>query len=307
VSPTALLVADAGPESGLGHLSRLSAIAVALRCRGVEPVCRANGATEPLERDGVHWSPWAAGDSAPGSVDTVILDSYDLDVETVAEHLVPLVLMHDHGDIPRRASLVVSAGAPHSDDRRHLTGLEYAALRPAYWGLPPREPGDAVRRILVTTGGGQSSELGLEIAQSVASVLPAVHVALVRGPHSQPRATNAVEVIDAPDSLVGQQLAADLVICGGGQTMLETAACGTPCVSLVLAENQRPQAHRLASHGGAWLGDPPEVAAVTAAVNSLVADNVRRRELGRRAQRAVDGYGALRVAFHVDALVRQAL
>ena len=52
-----VLIADAGPEAGLGHVSRSSAVAVALRCRGVDHRCYAYGADEPPHCDGVRWAP----------------------------------------------------------------------------------------------------------------------------------------------------------------------------------------------------------------------------------------------------------
>src|SRR5262249_61873295 len=108
------------------------------------------------------------------------------------------------------------------------------------------------------------------------------------------RAVDGVQALAAPDSLFDQQLAADLVISGGGQTMLEAAACGTPCISLVLAENQREQTLRLASSGAVVLVDPPDVDRILVAIDEL--DPAARQELRRRPQDAGDGYGALRMA-----------
>ena len=91
--------------------------------------------------------------------------------------------------------------------------------------------------------------------------------------------------------------------CGAAaRTMLEAAACGTPCLALPLAENQLPQATLLAE-GGAVQVVAPSVDAVLAAVSRLRLDLEACRELSRKAQLAVDGYGALRVAFHLQRLL----
>ena len=300
MSATVLLVADAGPEDGLGHLSRLSAIAVALHCRGIETHCHANAAPGPLERDGVAWAPWSPGDPLPSDVGLVIIDSYRIEPEEVLGAGVPFVTFDDDRDVRAAPSLVVSVAAPPSDLPPRLSGPRYAALRPAYWGLPPRVIVDPIRRVLVTTGGGDSSATGAEIARAVADQLPDANVLLVRGPHAPAFPADGIRVIDAPDTLSAQQLAADLVICGGGQTMLETAACGTPCLTLVLAENQRNQAVALASSDAVVLVDTAADATV-AALCEL--DVVARRDLSRCAQQAVDGHGAHRIAFHVGALL----
>jgi UDP-2,4-diacetamido-2,4,6-trideoxy-beta-L-altropyranose hydrolase len=112
-----------------------------------------------------------------------------------------------------------------------------------------------------------------------------------------------IELIDAPESLLETLLAADVVVSAAGQTMLEAAACGTPCVALSLADNQWKQARRLAALRAVTLVDPPATSAVVAAVRELAEDADTRRELSRNGQQAVDGYGALRVAFHIDRLL----
>jgi spore coat polysaccharide biosynthesis predicted glycosyltransferase SpsG len=305
MSASALLVADATPEDGLGHVSRLSAVAVALRSRGIETDCLANGRSDPLARDGVMWTPWSPGGGLPSEVGVAIIDSYRLKPEAVVEANVPVVTFRDHGDARAASALIVSVAGTPSDEPPKLSGPRYAALRPAYWGLPPREVSGPLQGILVTTGAGDPNGVGVAIARAVASRLSDVAVTLVRGPHAPALTVNGVRLLATPDSLIDQQLGADLVISGGGQTMLEAAACGTPCVSLVLAENQREQALRLAASGAVVLVEPPSADRVLAVIDDL--DPSARQELSRRAQDTVDGYGALRIAYQVEALLARSL
>jgi spore coat polysaccharide biosynthesis predicted glycosyltransferase SpsG len=304
MSRRALLVADAGPEDGLGHLSRASAIAVALRCRGIETFCHAHGAAGPLERESVEWIPWSRDSALPTDVDVVVFDSYRLEPDTAIGASAPVVAFADANDIVSEAPLVVSVAAEPSDDPPLLAGPRYAALTPSYWGLPPKPAREGPpRHVLVTTGGGGTVDNGVAVAQAVAAKLPDAEVTLVRGPYDSPSNVAGIRVVNAPSSLFEEQLAADLVICGGGQTMLESAACGTPCLVLILADNQRAQARSLAAHGAVVLAEPQNAESVAAAVASLDAE--ARDELSRCAQRVVDGYGALRIAFHIDVLVRR--
>jgi UDP-2,4-diacetamido-2,4,6-trideoxy-beta-L-altropyranose hydrolase len=300
-------VADAGATVGLGHISRSSSITVALRSRGIECRCYATGVAEPFERDGVRWDPLDGPYDTPGPTDVVVVDSYLLQPDKLASLVGParLVVLHDRGTPPRDAAIVVAAAADSdpADDRR-LGGLAYAALRPDFWGLPRRTPGP-VRRIVVTTGAGSLGGLGCELARALSESLPNVEVAVVRGPHATFDAPAGIDLVDAPESLLSTLLAADLVVSAAGQTMLEAAACGTPCIALPLVDNQRDQARRLAELGAVRLVDPPEAREVVAAAQELVADVEARRELSRNARSAVDGYGALRVAFHVARLVEE--
>ncbi len=302
-----VFVADAAKEAGLGHISRSSAVAVALRSREIDTRCYAHGADEPIEHDAVTWLP-LSDDELPASPEHVlVIDSYRVPQEALARaaQTARVVVMHDYGDVPAGAALVVSpAGSPSSDDNAWLSGLAYAALRSGYWGLPTRSLDERVRHVLVTTGSGHFANTGRNLAQLLAETLPEATVALVRGPHAPIAALPGVEVLHAPYSLLEPLLAADLVVSAAGQTMLEAAATGTPCIALPLAENQRPQAVRLAELGAVRVVDPPRGEDVTAALFELAQDVEARRALSRNGQRAVDGYGALRVAFEIARLTR---
>src|SRR5436305_9382834 len=106
-----VIVADAGKEAGLGHISRSSAVAVALARRGVETRCYAYGADEPFERDGVSWTPLDGDDLPASSGGVLVVDTYRLPAEALSQAAAEsrLVVMHDHGEPPENATLVVSA------------------------------------------------------------------------------------------------------------------------------------------------------------------------------------------------------
>lgn len=300
-----VVVADAGPQAGLGHIGRSSAVAAALRSRAIDARCYAHGGREPFTFDGVDWAP-LEGDGLPSFAEHVLLvDSYRLPhqhLDTLAASHA-LVFMHDYGEAPRGAALVVSVGAGNRRGDGWLCGLSYAALRPGFWGLPTRQLRERVERVLVTTGSGKLAETGGEIASAVVRGLPEATVTLVLGPHALAEAPGGVEVLDAPASLLEPLLESDLVVSAAGQSLLEAAASGTPCVGLPLVENQRRQAGQLAGLGGITLVEPPTPGAAAAACVELAGDVEARRGLSRAAQRAVDGYGALRVAFEIDRLV----
>ncbi len=295
-----VIVADGARTAGLGHISRSSALAVALGCHGVEPHCFARGALEPFERDGVHWAP-LPDDEIPTATGVLVVDSYHLPAERIAAAgAALLVVMHDHGRPVQVAALVVAAAAAVSDGSDGtLGGLKYAALRPGFWGLPPRVTADEVQRVLVTTGSGPFGELGCEIAAALRDELGEARIDLLRGPGASFEVPDGVQALDAPASLLEPLLAADLVVTAAGQTMLEAAACGTPAVAVALVENQERQARRLAEYGAVLLVEPPLVDAAVAAAVALAGQRELRQELSQRAQQAVDGYGALRVAFQI--------
>ncbi len=280
------VVADGGPGAGLGHLGRCSAIAAALRARGAEVACRAYGAQAPVTMDGVEWTPGVA------EGDVVVLDTYTLpeaEREALAARA-PLVAMHDFGGAPAGAALVVSVGGEPGP--RTLAGLRYAPLRSPFWGLPQRTVAPAARRVLITTGGGPLQDAGVALAADAVGSFE--QVALVRGPYATFDAPHGVELIDAPPSLLEQLLAADVVITAAGQTALESAATGAATVAVAFVDNQRRNAAALAAAGAAVAAEPHEAVAA--------ARSLDREALARAGQAAVDGYGALRIAFAVATL-----
>jgi spore coat polysaccharide biosynthesis predicted glycosyltransferase SpsG len=177
-------------------------------------------------------------------------------------------------------------------------------LRPPFWGVPRRRIDEEFRSVLVVTGAG-GGDLGAELTHALEEALPRAEVTLVRGPYA-PAAPPGVSALEAPESLLEPLFAADLVVGGAGQTILEAAATGAPSVALPLVENQRRQARGLADEGAVCLVDPPTVAAAVDAACGLAADPDARRILAERAQGTVDGFGALRVAYHVAVLAHEA-
>jgi spore coat polysaccharide biosynthesis predicted glycosyltransferase SpsG len=269
---TIVLIADGAPAHGLGHLGRSSAIAVALRARGCEIATYAYGAPAPRTVDGITWKPYAARPAG-----AVVLDTYAMPAAEQAA-LAPVAVLHDIGALPPGTRLVFRSG-----------NLREAPLRPPFWGLPEREVREHVERVLITTGGGSLQDAGVAIARDVRAATDA-EVALVRGPHATFDAPDGVELVDAPASLLDEMLAADVVITAAGQTSLESVATGAATIALPLVENQRRNADALAAAAAAIIGD------------LTIPGYHARVELARRGQAAVDGFGALRIAFKIARL-----
>jgi spore coat polysaccharide biosynthesis predicted glycosyltransferase SpsG len=292
-----VMAADAAPEVGLGHLSRSSALAAVLRDRGAKVDAIGLGAPEPVERDGIAWEP---GDlTAFGDADVAVLDSYRTPREQAAALAArtKLVAFHDQGDPIPGAALSISTVF---DEERPgiLGGLAFAPIRREFRGRS-RPVADAVRRVLVTTGALDPGGLGAAIAAELAGDFETV--SLVRGPRASGDVPPGVEVIRG-GSLLDPLTECDLVVTAAGVTLLEACASGTPAVALVVADNQRPGAERLARAGAIHLVDPPDARAVADAARELAADQTARHQLSVRARNLVDGRGLERIAERIEAL-----
>jgi UDP-2,4-diacetamido-2,4,6-trideoxy-beta-L-altropyranose hydrolase len=296
VTRQATVIADAGPAVGLGHLSRAGAAAVALRCHGFEVrALLCGGDARALTRDGISWTPM---DGLPTEGGLTLVDSYLLDRDAfpaLRQHGPVVAFVDPVGDAPD-ADVVIGNELDHP---HALEALHYACLRPMFWGLEPPLPRDVVGTVLVSVGGSALAG-GASLAAHVADALPGCRVRFVVGPHGSGDALPPnVEPVNAPPDLLGELLAADVVVSAAGQTMLEAACAGTPCVAIALVDNQRRQLAMLEA-AGAVVNAEPESAA--AAVEGLAGDASLRARLATHGRTAIDGYGALRLAWRLAAL-----
>jgi spore coat polysaccharide biosynthesis predicted glycosyltransferase SpsG len=295
------VAADAAPHVGLGHVSRCSAIAVALLERGEEVRCVAHGATARLERDGVRWEP--ATDTLEPAAGPVVVDGYRFPHERVSALAArtPVAWLHDGGAIPDGVALVIAPIAAAVPGPEWLGGLEHACLRPGYWNARARTIARDVRDVLITVGAGPDGDvLGEALAHALRAALPDTELTLVRGPAAHLRAPDGVRLLVAPPSLQPALIAADIVVATGGQTALEAAATGTPAVLLALDPTQAEQAERLERAGAAIVArDAGEAAHLVTTLG-----HERRTAMSAAGRAAVDGRGAHRVAERISALGR---
>ena len=294
------MLADAGPAAGLGHLSRCTALAVALRCHGREVRTLAYGAVESTVVGDVRWDPLPEGEEPfRGEGAPVVLDSYRLPAAAAGALAAggPLVAFHDPGQpAPPRGAMVISFAA---EGPVWAAGARYACLRPEFWGLDqPRRGGEGpLRRALVAAGSGVLGGAG-GVAAAVADALPGVEVRLVAGPYATEPVPSGVVPVHAPDGLRDELRAADLVVSAAGQTMLEALCAGTPCVAFAHADNQRGQLEMLAQAGAVAATQPERLAGLVA---ELAAAGDRRAALSEHGRATIDGFGALRLAARMTA------
>jgi spore coat polysaccharide biosynthesis predicted glycosyltransferase SpsG len=283
-------VADAMPGAGLGHLTRSSAVVVALRARGVTVDCVAHGAQDERVVDGVRWPPGPLPRGVP-----LLVDSYTLDPASVED---PCAWFDDGGDVPPRAEVLISPAGEADGDPRRLHGLAWSCVRPVFWGEPAVAVPATVDRVLVASGGGDPNGAAALLSAAVRAALPRARVKLVVGPLAPAAPPEGVEPVVAPPDLAGEIRAAGMVVCLAGQTALEAACLGVPSVVVAAVENQRPNADRLAAAGAAvsvGLDGP-----LAEEIAALAADRARREAMATAARAAVDGFGALRVAAVID-------
>jgi spore coat polysaccharide biosynthesis predicted glycosyltransferase SpsG len=222
-----------------------------------------------------------------------------------------LVAIDDAAEYPLPAHLVVNA-APgvrpgNGGGENYLLGTSFALLNPEFAALPARDWVRAPARVFVTLDAEAPPGLMGTLVTATRRALPRAAIDVVIGPAAdQLLVTRALQPIRdvtvhaASSDIRALMLAADLAVTAGGGTVFELAATGMPMVGVALAANQRPnliglsEAQALIFAGAAE--DIGLAATVEDTLQTLALDANRRRALGARARRLVDGRGAARVA-----------
>ena len=315
---------DGDSTVGLGHVRRCLALAAELApssevrffLKGSEAVAAL------IRREGFQchvvpgdWEPTLAAAGVPGAK-ALVVDSYEVSagqLEAVRRRDGFLVVLDDAGRYPLPADLVSNpapgVSAPvGGDGARYLLGPRFALLGREFVGPVEREIGESVRRLLLILGGATPAALMGALAGVARQALPGTAIDLVVGPAGAgPSAVAAalsgldgVTLHPAPESVRPLMLAADLAITGGGFTLFELAATGTPAVGVELAPNQRANLGGMARGGTLVVAGKADEAglaeAVGRALRTLALDVERRRAMSGRGLEMVDGQGAARVA-----------
>ena len=185
-----------------------------------------------------------------------------------------VVVLEDEGaDSGKLADLRVNEMLDHDD-------LRYAVLREEFCCLPERDHREDANRVLVTFGGTDPAGLCERMGQELSDW----------------------QTTKPNGSMARVMREADLIVTGQGRTVLEAAACGTPCISI--AANER-EARHIRLPGVTYLGLHATVPAsvVQQAVKTTLGSVELRREMSKTARGAFDDRGADRLARAIEELI----
>lgn len=305
--------AAGAPTDGGGHMLRSLALANAL--------ARFGRCTFALEPDELDWAPkiiarqheWTPLQSLPRA-SIAIVDRYHGVAERVANwrrRCDSVAIIDDFGDASVAADLIIAPSLAPGAQPHALSGPEYALLRNEY-REPATAPPDGPTPVVVVTFGLRDSRNGTSLTLRALACLVAdgraldIRIACGRlAPHLT-EVRRLVESIDQQaslqieiDDMAGLYDTADLVIGGGGVSLMERCARGRASLTLTLAKNQEAAATYAASKGAThYLGDVGDInpEALGKQIAVLLDEAETRRSMARAARRLVDGRGSERVA-----------
>lgn len=316
-SPLVLFVAAAGPELGFGHLVRCGALADALRVPR-ELVLR-GGAASRLAALRLGWTVHQ-GEHLESALlpDLIVVDEPSGAhrgrwIRLARQARIPVAAIHDGGPDRSEADVVIDGSFAARSDRGapRFAGPAWAVLSPAIHARRQRPLVRDRQRVFIALGGGAHvGRLGVAIARAIVKEAPDVRVELASGFTGAtggplPRGCRWVH---APSGLADHLASAGVAVVGGGITLYEACALGTPVVAVPVVEAQQPAVAAAAAAGAVATvprrGPHSSAAAIAVAVCDLIIHRDRASAQAAIAAQLVDGAGAMRVATRLREVVR---
>ncbi|HVQ12266.1 MAG TPA: hypothetical protein VMS40_01695 [Vicinamibacterales bacterium] len=216
-----------------------------------------------------------------------------------------VVSVHDLGLGCLDADLVIDGSVTKNARARRgmtLAGPQFALLDPA---LIEEDESRDPYSVLVALGGGPRAELAVDIAEAIVDAVPHATVRVAGGFVSTPTQVRQQITWVGPARSLHQEMArASVAVVGGGVSLYEACALGTPAVGVPVVAAQRPTVAAFVARGAARGSARGPVSAKQVAEEcvSLLSDASMRRHLARMGQRLIDGRGAFRAAAAVAQL-----
>jgi spore coat polysaccharide biosynthesis predicted glycosyltransferase SpsG len=220
-----------------------------------------------------------------------------------------VVTIHDLGlgcaesDVVIDGSVTRQAKASHGNVA--LTGTRFAILDPKLSRQPRRRQANTKRDVLVALGGGPRRLTALAVAEAIAAADPRATIRIAGGFMTGARRTSNRITWTGVSHGLGKELArATVAVVGGGVSLYEACAVGTPVVGVPVVMAQTPTVRAFARHGAAvYMPFRASEHRAAAEVVALLDDPRRRATMARRSRQLVDGQGATRAAAAVLSFV----
>ena len=206
-------------------------------------------------------------------------------------------------------------------DTKLLLGCKFAPLRKEFKNLPAKQIRQAVKKVLVVTGGTDEYHFMRQFTEALLSqrsLFAGVEFTLICGAFNREiekiRKLSAeymaeadvmrIKIYPSLPTLKDAMLETDLLITAGGTTLYEMAACGTPGICFSMADNQLDNVKGFASRDLVWYaGDIRKDFSFDGLIQmmkELMQDHAARAAVSEKLRALVDGKGAERI---VDAVI----
>ncbi len=313
--------AEGGEKIGMGHIMRTLVLAKELsKHNEVIYLCQDNeeniGGIERIKEEGFKTEIFKE-DILPKllelNLDLLITDSYEVTPEYFKE--TKKLVKHtgyidDINLFNYDVDLIINQNANAEDmkyvQQHKLLGLTYLMLREEFRDLPRPHINREVRDIMITLGGADPKEFTKTIIEWVEDLQFKFHIVIGssfkhREYFKSINKNNCVFYFNADMEKIMRKC--DVTISAGGSTLYELLACGTPCFSIVVADNQVAASEKLSNIGLiknlGWY-DKLNKHRFIDSLLYLCNDYDLRREISEKGQYLIDGLGAKRISDYIN-------
>lgn len=339
-----LMVVDAGPQTGMGHLMREFSLAEVLGSRGRRCLFYVHANAPPDGEFRRFFLSRAPRGSilledfpslkyriATQSISLVMIDIRDPlspeVVKLIRKQKLPIVLIGQYGRIPSWAHLAVDSydsPKPSSAQTRILTGTTYTIVSREFSTYRKRSSARPVparaRRILILPGGGDTRGMVFKILAALRTLPASVQIDLVLGVFftQKKRIERLIHQLGCrihllsqvpPGEILRRMRRADLAILSFGRSIDEARSVGLPALMLSSSRlNHRGSISADRVGGVRYLGDFRKISTrrLRERVIELLSDENARSRMSRQGRALVDGRGTDRVARVIEKMIHSA-
>lgn len=263
-------------------------------------------------------------------IDILIIDSYNVNKEyflALKKYVKRIIYIDDINKFSYPVDIIVNgnitgeylAYEKYTENQILLLGPNYNMIRDEFCHLPRRDLGENVNEVMITTGGADPYKitdklLGFLLENKQLADLR-LNVLVGNGFRNVEYLSNLsntfTNVFLYANSAIAESienvtyseipalmLRSDIAISAGGSTLYELAACGTPAMAFILADNQECIVTKMAELGYiknlGWYNQLGKET-VLSAFFQLINDFKQRQQMSLRGQKLIDGKGTLRI------------
>ena len=335
-----LFRADGNPKIGSGHIMRCLSLACAFRMQGQESIFLTadhwfqpliqnqgfrcivlNGRYNHMDRELSALIP-ILGENLP---DGLVLDSYFVTPSYMKalQNLVPLIYIDDLNAFDYPADIIINYGLfaekmRYPQGKTYLLGPQYAPLRQEFFEMRRRVPGKKVRRVLLSTGGGDPEHVVLACVQYLQNRANGIAFHVVLGAMNKDVAEIERTAQKMPHVILHKSVTymgalmqlCDAAIAAAGTTLYELCACGLPTVTYALSDNQVEgaaafEAAGLMLNAGDVRSQKCFMDNLFAKLDELERNWPLRKSMAEKMQTLIDGSGAMRLAKEIRRLMEK--
>lgn len=260
-------------------------------------------------------------------IQVLIVDKYDIPAKyffTVKPYVRKLIYIDDLNKLVYPVDIVINGNITaaymnyekYSADQQLLLGPAYNMIREEFRNVPKKKIYKSVKHIMVTTGGSDSHGMTLKFLGMILSnqefADQRIHVILgslftqITDLKKIGQRDHRVILYENVSSIWEIMHRADIAVSAGGTTLYELAACGTPTLAFVSADNQEFLVEKMHEKGYVislgWFYQI-EASAFLSQLKAFINDYQRRENMSRQAQNLVDGRGVERIVKHIDKIM----